>query len=682
MKKKKVAKSGQRPPAQRAGAIALPALQRQLETHYQLAEAHRQHGELAQAVSHYRAALAIAPAFYAGHVNLSVALLALGRHAEAASALRAALAIDPLASEAHINLGLCAMQAGQLDAAIASLRHALTLAPGSLFAHYNLGMALCEHGQPAEAVASYRNALALDPDHADTHNNCGLAYWAQGAQDQAIACYLEAIRCNPACAPAYTNLGNVLQRQGKMAIALDAFSQAIAADPGYAMAYLNQGGALRDVGRFDEAMASYRRALALQPGWLEAQAGLLFLMSSLGAGDAPDYQAELARFGDMLERHVAGRGLTAWQPRADGVRLKVGMVSGDLRAHPVAYFLEGVLGHLPGLGIDVTLYPTTSLQDAMSARLRSLGAAWHPLVGLGDDAAARRIHADGIDVLIDLAGHTNDNRLAVFGWRPAPVQLSWLGYFASTGVRQMDAILVDPVGVPPGAAGQFTEQACYLPDTRLCFSAPAAAPAPAPLPALRKGQVTFGCFQHHPKVSDAQLALWTRVLDAVPGAVLRWQCKQFADPQCVEQTAARLVACGIGLERAQLFGQASHPDYLAAHAEVDIILDTSPYPGGTTTCEALWMGVPTVTLAGHTLLSRQGASLLSAAGLADWVADNEQDYVARAVAAAQDLPALAALRAGLRQQVASSPLCHGYRFAVHFHAALLGLWNQRQASQR
>lgn len=648
--------------------------QGQAQLHFRLAETQRLKGELALAVASYRQALGIDPAYFSAHNNLAMSLIGLGRHDEAAIHLQQALAIDPDSVAACINYAIVLKQQQQFDAAEARFRHAIAVAPGFLVAHLNLGNMLREQGQALEAIRCFDAALAIDPKHADAHNSCGLAYWELARFDEAIACYLQAIRFNPRCAPAYTNLGNALLRQGKLAIALQAFRQAVNEDPGYAMAHLNLAGALRDQGLFDQAVDSYRAALACQPGWIDAQQGLLFLLGSMGAGQQPYYLDEVNRFGQLVDQAVDGRAYTSWLPRRPDGRLRVGMVSGDLRRHPVAYFLENILGHLPALGVDVLLYRTASLQDAMTDRLASLcSGGLQSIVGLSDAAAAARIHADAIDVLIDLSGHTFNSRLALFGWRPAPVQASWLGYFATTGVRQIDAILVDAVGVPPGAEAAFTERLCYLPETRLCFSAPADAPLPAPLPALRKGHLSFGCFQHHPKVSDAQLKLWARVLDAVPGSMLRWQCRQFADPQCVNDTAQRLVQSGIGLDRAQLFGLVERQAYLAAHAEVDIILDTSPYPGGTTTCEALWMGVPTVTLAGDTLLSRQGASLLTAAGLADWVADSEDDYVATAVAAAHDLAALAALRAGLRQQVAASPLCDGHRFAVHLRAALLAL---------
>jgi protein O-GlcNAc transferase len=303
------------------------------------------------------------------------------------------------------------------------------------------------------------------------------------------------------------------------------------------------------------------------------------------------------------------------------------------------------------------------------------------LTGLSDEAAARLIHADGVHVLIDMSGHTGYNRLPVFAWKPAPVQVSWLGYFATTGVAEIDYLLADQVGVPEARQAQFTESLWYLPDTRLCFTAPAADLAVAPLPALANGRITFGCFQNLTKVNEGVLELWGKVMAALPDATLRLQCKQFSEPALVAQLQQRLQRHGIDPARVATHGSAQRAAYLAAHAEVDMILDTFPYPGGTTTCEALWMGVPTLTLAGDSLLARQGASLLSAAGLAQWVANSQEEYVAKAVAFASDLPELAALRAGLREQVLASPLFDAPRFARHFEEALWGMWQHHRAGQ-
>jgi predicted O-linked N-acetylglucosamine transferase (SPINDLY family) len=280
-------------------------------------------------------------------------------------------------------------------------------------------------------------------------------------------------------------------------------------------------------------------------------------------------------------------------------------------------------------------------------------------------------------VLFDLAGHTAHNRLPVFAYKPAPVQATWLGYFATTGVAEIDYLLADATSVPPAHHEHFTETIWYLPDTRLCFTPPRDAPEVSPLPALRQGRVTFGSFQNLAKLNDAVFALWARVLAALPGSRLRLQNKQLADAAVREQLGRRLQQAGIAAERVALHGPAARAAYLAAHGEVDLILDTFPFPGGTTTCEALWMGVPTLTLAGDRLIGLQGASLLAAAGLNDWIAVTPDEYVDQALAFARELPALARLRGGLRARLLASPLCDAPRFARHFEAAVRAMWQRR-----
>jgi predicted O-linked N-acetylglucosamine transferase (SPINDLY family) len=287
------------------------------------------------------------------------------------------------------------------------------------------------------------------------------------------------------------------------------------------------------------------------------------------------------------------------------------------------------------------------------------------------------IYADGVHVLLDLSGHTADNRLPIFGYKPSPVQVSWLGYFATTGLNEMDYLIGDPYVTPPEDDDQFTEKVWRLPETRWCFTPPNADVEVSVPPAVNNGYVTFGCFNNIAKVNDKVVALWTKVLEAVPNSRLLLKANQFRDQMARENIIQRFAAHGIDSKRISLEESEDRQKYFAAYSKIDITLDPFPFTGGTTSVESLWMGVPLVTLAGDSLISRQGVGVLMNAGLPDWIAEDEEEYVAKAVLFASDLDKLVMLRSGLRSQVLASPLFDAPRFAQNIENALWGMWNQR-----
>ncbi len=529
------------------------------------------------------------------------------------------------------------------------------------------------HMQGKDPLFALQQAVYLLPDDAKAHNNLGNALHDLGQFDNAVAEFRRAVELNPKLAEVYHNLGIALNSLGKLNEAATNYRHALKIKPDYADAHNNLGITLNHLGQLNDALASYRKALEFTPDHINAQNNLLYTLTYATSYDPAYYLAESIKYGRMAAKKVATR-FTAWQCAARPARLRVGLVSGDFRSHSAGHFLEAILTKIDPLSIELIAYPTYNKQDALTARIRPYFLAMKPLFGKSDEAAARLIHADGVHVLLDLSGHSKHNRLPLFSWKPAPVQVSWLGYWATTGVAEVDYFLADEAGVPETQRQYFTESVWYLPDTRLCFTPPAVDLPVAALPALQNGYITFGCFQSLAKVPDEVLAVWSNILTALPDARLRWQCSQLSDPALVAQFVERLQQYGIDPARVAMHGAVAREVYLAAHAEVDMILDTFPYPGGTTTCEALWMGVPTLTLAGDSLLARQGASLLAAAGMPEWVVTNREDYVAKAIALASNIPMLATRRLGLRQQVLDSPLFDAARFARNFEDALWGMW--------
>ena len=599
-------------------------------------------GDAAGALDAYMKAVKYKPDSAAAHYNLGNAFAALSRHEAAATSYRQAIALKPDFADAHVALGGALEELGGLEAAIESCRQGLAISPDYAEAHYTLGRALSVLGRLDEAAASFYRALALKPDYADAHCALGVTLHTLGRFDEAIVCH----------------------------------QRALAVRPGYAIAHSNLGHVLQELGQFELALKSTRRALEIDPDFADAHDNLLFMHNYLGDQPAAVMLGEARRYGQMVARQASH--FLRWENGPDTSRcLRVGFVSGDFRNHPVGYFAEGVMEALfAGFSDRLALfaYPTCIRTDEISERIKANCRGWHPVAGLSDEYMANRIRADGIDILIDLSGHTAYNRLPVFAWKPAPVQVSWLGYFATTGVAAIDYFVADPWTLPVSEEINFTEKVWRLPETRLCFTPPDAAVVVSPLPALVNGYVTFGCFNNLSKMNDKVVALWARVMDAVPGSRLFLKARQLTEASVRKSIAERFAAHGIDEGRLILEDYVPRENYLAAYQRVDLALDPFPYTGGTTTAEALWMAVPVLTLAGERFISRQGVGLLMNAGLPDWIASDPDDYVARALAHASDLPRLAALRGNLRAQVLASPVYDAARFAKHFEAALRGMW--------
>ena len=602
-----------------------------------------------------------------------------GRHAEAEVLARTLTVRYPRDSWGWKALSATLRLQGSFNDALEAIRSAVQTTPDDAEAHYELGLVFDRLGRVGEAEASLRRALQLNPKFAEAHNELGLILERTYRAEEAETSYRRALALRPEWPGVLSNLAIAQKFQGKLDEAEANLRRAIELEPGNAGAQVNLAVILRDTNRLAEAEQSLRRAIDRFPLMTEARSDLLFSLN-YSAGHSPQFCLEEARrYGEVVRGKVKAP-YTTWQFARQPRRLRVGIMSGDIHSHPVGFFLESVLGHMDLDQVELIGYPTNPRVDALTQRVQPYFAAWRQLAGYADEAAAREIHRDGIHILLELSGHTTNNRLPVLAWRPAPLQVSWLGYFATTGVREIDYFLADEVSVPAAHRSHFTETIWYLPETRLCFTPPDVDMPVDPLPAMRvgNGAITFGSFQNLAKINDRTISLWARVIRAIPGSRLRIQNEQMSSPQLRLQLTERLAAAGVGAERVSLHGPTTRPLYLAAYGEIDIVLDTEPYPGGTTTCEALWMGVPTLTIAGDRLISRQGASLMNAARLPEWVADDDDMFVAKAVAIAGDLDKLGALRAGLRERLRDTPLFDSRRFAANLVAALWQMWQQRQ----
>jgi predicted O-linked N-acetylglucosamine transferase (SPINDLY family) len=605
-----------------------------------------------------------------------LALQAIKQYQDASQCYRQVIALNPQFAEAYCNLGAIERQLGNNGAAIEYFEQAILKKPAFADAFCNLANAHQALGNLDAAEQNYQKALKLRPDFAVAHCNYGTVFQSRGLLDIAKEKYLQAIRLDPNLHDAYTNLGVVLNNNRQFEDSIESFHRALAIKPDFAPAHVNLGNVLKDIGQVEESLASFRQALSIDPQNLQARSNLLFVLNYLNEQSGQLMLNEAKRFGETVTQMA--RAYAAWEVGKNPEKpLRIGFVSGDLCGHPVGYFLVGVLHALAqGAADSLTLYayPTRANSDETSKRIQGFCAGWKSAIGLSDAELARLIHADKIDVLIDLSGHTANSRLSVFAWKPAPIQVSWLGYFATTGVAEMDYFIADPWTLPQSQEEFFAEKIWRLPETRLCFTAPEVDVAITTLPVMANGYITFGCFNNLTKMNDMVVEVWARILHAAPTSKLFLKSQQTGEPTQREKLLKRFSKRGIPDQRLILEDYGPREQYLAAYQRVDIGLDPFPYPGGTTTAEALWMGVPVLTLAGEAFIARQGVGLMMNAGLADWIASDPDDYVQKALAHASNISALSALRARLRQQVLASPVFDAQRFAMHFDEALRTMW--------
>ena len=646
---------------------------------FRAAVAHHQAGRLPEAELHYRQALTLKPDFAEAHNNLGVALRAQDKLEEAAASYRKAVSLKPDYAEAYNNLGVVLRKQGKLDEAVASYRKAIACKPDDVKSHYNLGNALREQSSLDEAVASYRRALTLQPNNVDVHINLGAVQKEQGRLDEAVASYQSALALRPDSAEAHANLGVMLRERGKVDEAIARLRTALALKPDDPQAHNSLGNALQDHGRLAEAGASYQHALSLQPDYVAAYHNLLYLNAYHALLDPAAYLA-LARGWEQscvpAHDRQAARSRAFQNPPLSGRRLRVGYVSGDFREHAVSYFVEQLFNFHDRGRIELFAYSFHPRVDAATARCQNLAEHWARTFGMSDATMRDRIEADGIDVLVDLSGHTAHNRLGVFARRAAPVQAHYLGYFASTGLTEMDYWIGDEVLNPAADDAQFSESVWRLPRTWVSYEGQAEAPRPDQ-PAA-DATVWMGSFNNLGKLTPATLALWARVLHAVPAGRLLLKTKQLADAGNRQRIVDAMAAHGIAPDRLELndaTATSSWSTHMAYYYRLDIALDpVGGVGGGTTTCDALWMALPVVTLSGDRMASRMTHSMLVGLGHPEWVAHSDEAYIETVAALARDADVRRNLRDTQRARMAQSPLCDASDLAKALENAYFAMY--------
>jgi protein O-GlcNAc transferase len=641
-----------------------------------LEEAVRHHnaGRFEEAEKLYARARAAAPTnFDALHLSGLVAHQQ-ARHADAVNLLRRALKLNPSSAVCEMRLGAALSARGECTPALGHLKAAAARAPEMPEAWLHLGIVQRTLGHSADARLAVERALALRPDYLEALVHLGSLVSATAGFEAAVPILRRVAGLQPGNAAALANLGVALAQSGGREEALLLLDRALQIEPGHALALTGRALILQETYRPSEAVAAYAAVLERNPANHEARSGRLLALHYLDDVDRESLYKAHAEFGAAMPAAAIFSPSNTRDPMR---RLRVGFLSPDLRAHSVAYFLEPLLAHLDRSQFEVFLYHDHPRIDAMSEKLRSHAALWRHVVGLPHDAVGAMIRADAPDILVDLAGHTGLNRMPLLARRLAPVQVTYLGYPDTTGLKEMDIRLVDSITDPEGEADRFhAEKLVRFAPTAWCYAPPESAPLPAREPA-KEGAVTFGCFNNFAKVSDCALKSWASVLFAVPNARLLLKGLGLEKSEIATRLLGRFSNVGIDPSRVEFMARsATSAEHLGHYGRMDIALDTFPYNGTTTTCEALWMGVPVVTLLGDRHAARVGASLLSAAGHPEWIGRDRDDYIAIAAGLAGDARLRCALRSSLRQDLLRSVLMDYPGQAVRFGAALRTSWKE------
>lgn len=588
------------------------------------------------AIEAYQKALSLNPNYALAHSNMGNALNALGKRDEAVACYKRALRLEPRLSNTCINLGIVLQAQGKLSDARIAFEKAISVEPTAL-AHFDLGNVLAAQGNAVEAIASFKSALVLSPEMNSSH----------------------------------INLGNALQAQGKLKAAIASYQNAIAFKPDSAEAYYNLANMYRDQDKIKDAAACYERALLFKPDCVSAYSNLLYMHSS--ARDiSPEAECRLAAGWEKSaldddERTVAANRKFVREPR-DGRKLFVGIVSAEIGEHSVAEFLEPFLEQVDHERFHITLFPTTTKPGARADRILALADDFKSLVDLSDSAAAELIRFSTMDILIDTTGHTADCRLGIFAHRAAPVQATYIGYLSTTGLTEMDWYIGDH-HMTPAFDAHFVEAIWRLPRLAMCYRGDHALPESGWKPAA-DGTVWLGSFNRYCKIGETSLRLWAWVMNAIPESKLLLEDRAMDDSDTHERIVSALGLHGIGRERIEFEPYVSgHERHMTLYDRLDIALDTVPFNSVTTACDALWMGVPLITLQGECLAGTIASNFLRALGKPEWIAQNEDEYVGIVADLARNVQKRTALRATQRALMASSSMCDSKSLAKALEGA-------------
>jgi predicted O-linked N-acetylglucosamine transferase (SPINDLY family) len=670
-----------------------------------------------EALASYRRAIEMAPDYADAMSNLGKVLKVRKELEEARGWFQNALALKPDCVEALNNLGALSREEKKFDEALEHLSKAIAVRPQNAEAYVNRGQVWLEIENFLQAETDFRCALALKPAFAAAHCGLGSVCFQSRRVVESIAHFDRALEIDELCSEALTGagaahlklehfdlarsyldravaheepevraqahfiLGTDLMLRGELDEGIECFDRALGYQPGHCDAINNRGLALQNKGDLQAALNGYDEVLQRNERHVAALSNRLMAMHYVESVTSADMLAAARRFGDLHDHPLSEEAARRSRRLDPERRLKIGYVSGDFNGHPVTMFLLNVFFSHDRNAFDIICYSNDSKVDFFTQQLKDHASAWREIHDVPDLEAAKMIADDEIDILVDLAGHTNKNRVVLFGKKPAPVQVEWLGYFGTSGLKSIDYIILDAVSAPAGHDQWYVENVVRLPHGRLCYTPPPVdLPIGAP-PCLANGYVTFGSFNNISKIGDGVIALWSKLLQEVANSRLLLKWKSFSSESVRHALVKAFAHHGIGAERLQFRGESVHLAALQEYNDIDIALDPFPFGGATTSCEALWMGVPVLTLPGERLASRQTLAFLHEMGMAELSADSSEDFVAKAVALANDSTRLANYRRQIRPALESAAFTDGAKFTRTLEAAYRTIWRRYAAGE-
>lgn len=678
-------------------------------------------GNTQEGIQKYYEALKIDPHYAPAYYNLGVVYSEMMQYDTALTCYEKAALERPMYAEAYCNMGVIYKNRGDLESAITCYERCLTVSPNFEIAKNNMAIALTDlgtkvklEGDIEQGVAYYKKALYYNWHYADAMYNLGVAYGemlkfdmaivfyelafhfnSQCAEacnnlgviykdrenlDKAVECYQMALSIKPSFSQSLNNLGVVFTVQGKMDAAASMIEKAIIANPTYAEAYNNLGVLYRDAGEISRSIEAYEQCLKIDPDSRNAGQNRLLAMNYINEGDDDKLYEAHRDWGQRFMRLYSQ--YTSWDNPKDPERpLVVGYVSPDFFTHSVSYFIEAPLAHHDSMSFKVIIYSAVVKADAKTLRFREKvikkGGMWRDIYGIDEKKVAQMVREDKVDIFVELTGHTANNKLGTMACRPAPLQVTWIGYPNTTGLPTIDYRITDAFADPPDTRQKHVEELVRLPDSFLCYTPSSEAGSVSAAPALSNGFVTFGSFNNLAKITPKVLQVWAKILCAVPNSRLVVKCKPFCCDSIRHKFLSTLEQLGVEPVRVDLLPLILlNHDHLQAYALMDVSLDTFPYAGTTTTCESLFMGVPCVTMAGNVHAHNVGVSLLSKVGLGNLVAETEDQYVELAIQLASDVSALSNLRMTLRDLMIKSPVCDGAKFTLGLEEAYRNIWHR------